>query len=600
MRKSLRCHSAAVIVGVMMMSVFSGAAAYAQPDTTVFPAPEPPPVAVNDGPPAGDSVPDVPAPPIPAPAPPPEAVPPVVVAPPEPPAAPAPRQPVVVVPPAAPAPPPSPVADPEPAPAPAPPLPAVEPEPEVPAVVGNDESSETPRAPQAPRTPPPPAATPAPADDQTPASPVPSGEQEEPGLPPVGQESTAPETESEDQQPAGQQNAGQTGSGSSAVATTPAPAGEEPQATPEAEEVPLVATTAATSIAEPTTVAEPEIIQSPVAKESLKVDEQGVAPVQAASQEDVKEFAEAVMAVNRDYDNDHHPGNGNGGQNGNGNHDHDNDHHPGDHSPDGWPCKDRGPSQCNWDGWGHDHQGRPEFYNWFNFDLRIQYCDPVTGQLYTVTVSAGSRRSIDVPRAGNYGFVVVNVQTPGIDVGVGVGFGTFNSGGPCNSNCHVPSHPSLDLKVRVVVQVGGVYQPYYVPAVDCGCGYQRDGRYYNGYFFHGNRPVFGYWVEAPQGRPKEERYFYPVEQRDYPTAPKITPVTPMNIERILTGGPPKGGNPQAAMQLPPEGAQLTAASSGLTEQQKAIGLKVIGVFSALAVIVIAWVLVRRRRVGNGT
>jgi hypothetical protein len=319
---------------------------------------------------------------------------------------------------------------------------------------------------------------------------------------------------------------------------------------PPAEETPLVAETKATAIAEPTTLATPEIVQSPVAKESLKVDELGAAPVREASQEDIKEMAEAIMAANRGRDNDdHHDGNGNGGHNGNGNHDNDDHQGPGNHYPDGWPCRDRGPSQCNWDGWGHDQQGRPEFYNWFSFDLRIQYCDPVTGQLYTVTVSAGSRRSIDVPRAGNYGFVVVNVQAPGVNVGVGVGYGTFNGGGPCNSNCHVPNRPNLDFKVRVVVQVGGVYQPYFVPAYDCGCGYERDGRRYDGYYFNGNRPVFGYWVEAPQGRPYEERYFYPVTQRDNPVAP-LTPVTTQNLKDVLGGAEPPGGNPHEVMQLP--------------------------------------------------
>lgn len=312
-----------------------------------------------------------------------------------------------------------------------------------------------------------------------------------------------------------------------------------------------------TKVAEPSQLPKPEDIQSaaPKVDKAALVEEPPAVPT-PATQGDVTDTVNAIMAAqsNRgngshddDHDGDH---NGNHGGNGNGNGNHDGNHQgPGDHNPGGWSCNDpRGPRSCQWNDWDHDDHGRPVFYNRYDFDLRIQYCDPNTGQVYTVIVQAGSRRPINVPHAGNYDFVVVGVNAP--NVAVNVGFGMFNSGGPCSQHCSVPNRPGVNLNVRVNVLVGNVYQPYYVPSYDCGCGpvYRRDNRdYYQYYFYGSSRPVIGYW-ESP---PNQERYFVPVEQRENPVAPTFTPVTAQNLREVLGTGEdePLGGDPSVSQLM---------------------------------------------------
>lgn len=352
---------------------------------------------------------------------------------------------------------------------------------------------------------------------------------------------------------------------SAAVPTgVPVPGEQLPAETPTTEPSPanvptptpsVSATPTPTKVAEPSQLPKPADIQSavPEVDKAALVEEPPAVPT-PATQDDVADTVNAIMAAqsnrgNGSHDGDH-DGNHNGGHdgngNGNGNGNHDGDHQgPGGHNPGGWSCDDpRGPRSCQWNDWDHDDHGRPVFYNRYDFDLRVQFCDPNTGQVYTVLVRAGSRRPIDVPHAGDYGFVVVGVNAP--NVAVNVGFGMFNSGGQCNQYCSVPSRPGVNLNVRVNVLVGNVYQPYYVPSYDCGCGpiYTRDNRDYYRYYFNGNREVVGYW-EAP---PNQERYFVPVEQRQSPVAPVLTPVTAQNLREVLGTGEdePLGGNPSAS------------------------------------------------------
>lgn len=214
------------------------------------------------------------------------------------------------------------------------------------------------------------------------------------------------------------------------------------------------------------------------------------------------------------------------------------------------------------------------FYNRYSFDLKVLICDPNTGQVFVVTVSAGKRRVVDVPHAGDYGFVVVGVNAPGVNGNVGVG--VFNGGGPCNQHCSVPRRPSTNAQIYVNVQVGNVYQPYGVWAYDCGCGpvYRRDDRDYYRYYFEGHREVVGYW----QGTPRQEgSRFVPVEYRQTPVAQAV-PVTPQNVMDVVTGSPPKGGDPQAGLALP-------GTDGVLTVQQKVLivaGLIGVAVFAAVA------------------
>jgi len=152
------------------------------------------------------------------------------------------------------------------------------------------------------------------------------------------------------------------------------------------------------------------------------------------------------------------------------------------------------------------------FYNRFNFELKFLICNPNTGEMYTVIVGPGTRRPIEVPRPGDYSFVVVGVNVPGVNVGVGV----FNyRPGNCNMQC-VPAYRDLkQFEFRFRVGVNWRSGPTYV--YDCGCNdrvFYRD-HYYDRVWVNGTREVLGTWQQPPNNQPK---YFVPVYQRVSPVS----------------------------------------------------------------------------------
>lgn len=131
--------------------------------------------------------------------------------------------------------------------------------------------------------------------------------------------------------------------------------------------------------------------------------------------------------------------------------------------------------------------------------------------MYTVIISKGSRRVVDVPHPGDYNFVVIGVNTPTANVGVGV----FNyRPGSCNVQCQPAYRDLKQFEFRFQVGVNWRSGPAYV--YDCGC---NDRVFYRGHNYdrvwvNGTREVLGTW-RTPPNQPK---YFEPVYQRVSPVS----------------------------------------------------------------------------------
>lgn len=353
--------------------------------------------------------------------------------------------------------------------------------------------------------------------------------------------------------------------------STPTSSGSKGGSTPE---------TTTTSKPETLTTAEPvelpalqeaQFTGPVVPKEELREETPVALTTAHSSDEDNATVAAAVAAAVKDRgnsQNDDHSDHPKGDKP---------DQHPQGNSG-GMQCDNqRRPGQCDWNNnWWHDNKGQPVISNpSLNIDILVQICDLNTGQLYTVRVAAGSQRTIDTPGAGNYTFVVVEVNAPSVSVGVNVGVGMFNSAGPCGQHCSIPNRPSLNLSVRVNVQVGNVVYPRDVHAYGCrdDCRpirVENDREYYR-YFFDGCNPVDGYWRD---GKPFQNgASFVPTEWRP-PASPTVVPVTQQNLAEVLGTGEhePLGGDPSqnvAAPRLVNDHGRLIAFL--------AIGLVIIGI-----------------------